>query len=79
MIQTLPSDHLSAAAIQTLLGHLLDYVLKQQLAAKFDRSPQSLNRLDRLDSEQLSSLSIALLSFGELADFERWLRANGVE
>jgi Domain of unknown function (DUF4351) len=54
-------------------------LLKRQLGAKFGLSAQSLVRLDRLDSEQLLSLSVALLSFGERADFERWLRTNGVE
>jgi Domain of unknown function (DUF4351) len=54
-------------------------LLKRQLTAKFDRlSPQILEPLDRLNSEQLSELAIALLSFGELADFDRWLQANGV-
>ncbi len=33
MIQTLPNQHLSAEAIQTLLGHLPDYV-KAALAEK---------------------------------------------
>jgi Domain of unknown function (DUF4351) len=54
-------------------------LLKRQLTAKLDRlSPQALEPLDRLNSEQLSELSIALLSFGELADLEQWLQANGV-
>jgi flagellar biosynthesis/type III secretory pathway protein FliH len=54
-------------------------LLKRQLAAKFDRlSPQTLEPLDRLNSEQLSELAIALLSFGERADLDRWLQANGV-
>jgi flagellar biosynthesis/type III secretory pathway protein FliH len=52
-------------------------LLKRQLTAKFDRlSPQALEPLDRLGSEQLSALAIALLSFGELADFDRWLQEN---
>jgi predicted transposase YdaD len=55
-------------------------LLKRQLMAKFDRiSPQKLASLDSLNSEQLSSLAIALLSFGELADFDRWLETNGIE
>jgi Domain of unknown function (DUF4351) len=54
-------------------------LLKRQLAAKFDRlSPQTLEPLDRLNSEQLSELAIALLSFGERADLDRWLQANGI-
>jgi hypothetical protein len=52
-------------------------LLKCQLTAKFDRlPPQALEPLDRLGSEQLSALAIALLSFGELADFDRWLQEN---
>jgi Domain of unknown function (DUF4351) len=52
-------------------------LLKRQLTAKFDRlPPQALEPLDRLGSEQLSALAIALLSFGELADFDRWLQEN---
>jgi hypothetical protein len=55
-------------------------LLKQQLTAKFDRiSSPKLASLDSLNSEQLSSLAIALLSFGELADFDRWLETNGIE
>jgi hypothetical protein len=55
-------------------------LLKRQLMAKFDRiSSQKLASLDSLNSEQLSSLAIALLSFGELADFDRWLETNGIE
>ncbi len=53
-------------------------LLKRQLTAKLDRlSPQALEPLDRLNSEQLSELSIALLSFGERADLDRWLQVNG--
>jgi Domain of unknown function (DUF4351) len=52
-------------------------LLKRQLTAKFDRlSPQALEQLDRLDFEQSSALAIALLSFSELADFDRWLQEN---
>jgi flagellar biosynthesis/type III secretory pathway protein FliH len=52
-------------------------LLKRQLTAKFNRLPtQALEPLDRLGSEQLSALAIALLSFGELADFDRWLQEN---
>jgi hypothetical protein len=55
-------------------------LLKRQLTAKFDRiSPPKLASLDSLNSEQLSSLAIALLSFSELADFDRWLETNGIE
>jgi hypothetical protein len=55
-------------------------LLKQQLTAKFDRiSSPKLASLDSLNSEQLSSLAIALLSFGELADFDRWLETNDIE
>jgi predicted transposase YdaD len=55
-------------------------LLKRQLTAKFDRiSPQKLASLDSLNSEQLSSLAIALLSFGEMADFDRWLESNCIK
>jgi flagellar biosynthesis/type III secretory pathway protein FliH len=54
-------------------------LLKRQLTAKFDRlSPQRLEPLDRLNSKQLSELAIALLSFGELADLDRWLQVHGI-
>jgi Domain of unknown function (DUF4351) len=54
-------------------------LLKRQLTAKFDRlSPQILEPLDRLNSQQLSELAIALLSFGELADLDRWLQVHGI-
>jgi Domain of unknown function (DUF4351) len=33
----------------------------------------------KLNSEQLSSLAIALLSFDKMADFDRWLESNGIE
>jgi hypothetical protein len=50
------------------------------LTAKFDRiSPQKLASLDPINSEQLSSLAIALLSFTEMTDFDRWLESNCIE
>jgi Domain of unknown function (DUF4351) len=55
-------------------------LLKRQLTAKFDRiPPQKLSSLDSLNSEQLASLAIALLSFTEMADFDRWLESNCIE
>lgn len=52
-------------------------VIKRQLAAKFGQtSSPALNRIDQLSAEQLEALSVALLSFGQLADFEQWLQVH---
>jgi Domain of unknown function (DUF4351) len=52
-------------------------VLQRQLTAKLDRiSPKKLALIDQLNSEQLSSLAIALLSFDKMADFDAWLTMN---
>ncbi len=55
-------------------------LLKQLLTAKFGTmSDHALAQVDRLSTDKLTELAIALLSFGELADFERWLQTNAME
>jgi predicted transposase YdaD len=54
-------------------------LVKQLLAVKFTQiSDRTLAQIDRLPSEKLTELAIALLSFERVGDLEGWLVEHGV-